>query len=213
MAERSTGQVKLYAADFSSAADLLQSSARNADPAALTPEALYADGAVPAELAPAAKELVMDSASVQGAHALAVPPSRSPGTPERRCGSSPPVPNQASLSCRCRLQPPGCTHVFSSRSLHETPATAAAASLLINPSPRPRGRRRIYNEALLPPAPSINRMLCAALRPTTAHANAASNSPVAGGPPIVAAAALSGAACMQAGRSAGLAPSRRAWLW
>lgn len=66
VAERSTGQVKLYDADFAAAADLLQSDARNSAPEALTPELLYNDGAIPAEVPPAAKELIMDSDFVQG---------------------------------------------------------------------------------------------------------------------------------------------------
>lgn len=65
--ERSRGQVKLYDADFAAAADLLQSDARNRDPAALTPELLFNDGATPAALPPAAKELVADSLFVDGA--------------------------------------------------------------------------------------------------------------------------------------------------
>eukprot|EP00892_Ulva_mutabilis_P008435 jgi/Ulvmu1/5964/UM026_0087.1 len=72
VAERSTGQVKLFDADFGAAADLLQSTARNDDPAALAPELLFNDGAVSEEVRPAGKELVMDSAVVEGWEARGV---------------------------------------------------------------------------------------------------------------------------------------------
>lgn len=66
IAERSTGQVRVYAADFSVADNLLEDAARNADPSALTPELAYLDAAAPATPAGASKELFMESANVAG---------------------------------------------------------------------------------------------------------------------------------------------------
>lgn len=66
IAERSKGQVKVYAADFSGADNLLKDAVRNANPAALTPELAYIDAATPASPAGATKELFMDSQFVEG---------------------------------------------------------------------------------------------------------------------------------------------------
>jgi hypothetical protein len=68
IAERSKGQVKVYAADFSAAENLLEDAARNADPSALTPELAYVDAATPASPAGASKQLFMDSQFVAGAN-------------------------------------------------------------------------------------------------------------------------------------------------